>query len=238
MATSGRVILWISHAAGVAPSTVMRMLQPLRDAGLVPIGVRGRGQTVGVYEPPHYACLALGFAGAQPSDAAKAAETLRHLQWRHSEKRRENPSPIDAPRVPGSIEQVLATIIAGDLGPLGEGKTPSLVLSLKPPQVIVMWPDGQVETYGLPEGTARVPRKAGVGRQTVLWGVMLDIAIALWRDTPKSADLPGRRSALTFVRHKAERSLEHSDSTAGRFAFQQPRSPDGEKVDCLDEVAP
>ena len=81
MATSGAVITRISEAAGVAPATVDRMLRPLRAAGLAPTGRPGRGQTEGTFEPFHLMCLTLAFAGAQPSDAAEAAEMLRQFEW-------------------------------------------------------------------------------------------------------------------------------------------------------------
>src|SRR4051794_27252559 len=116
MATSGKVTTEISKAAGVGYSTVVRMLQPLRDAGLVPMGVRGRGETVGVYEPHHLSHVILGLGGLQPSDAAEAAGSLRHLQWKKSLRQSASPEALDAPRVPGDLGQVLAAIIAGDLG--------------------------------------------------------------------------------------------------------------------------
>jgi hypothetical protein len=210
--------------------------------------VRGRGQTIGIFEPPHLSYVALGFASALPSDAGNAAETLRHLHWRQSIGKSEGapPQPLDKPHVPGTIGEVLATVISGDLGQFGDGRTPWLLLSLGLPEVKLFWPDAEggsvEETYGLPVGSAAYPsRNAGIQRYTAVHGEVIDALIALWRDTPKTKAgglLPGRSPALTFVRHETERSFDTSDSTAGRFAFQQPRSPDGEKVDSLDAATP
>ena len=122
MATSGPVIARFSEAANTPPSTIDRMLRVLRPAGLAPMGRPGRGTSEGVFSPFHLACLLLGFGGAQPSDAAEAAETLRHFQWHHSvrapwDDTRTPPELIAAPRIPGTLGEVLEAIIAGGLRP-------------------------------------------------------------------------------------------------------------------------
>jgi hypothetical protein len=226
----------------VGYSTIVRMLQPLRDAGLAPMGVRGRGETVGVYEPHHLSYVILGLGGLQPSDAAEAAESLRHLQWKKSIRQS---ASLDAPRVAGDLSQVLTAIIAGDLGPLGGLNTPCLVLGIEPPEATIIWPDRDghvtVETYGPPENAVYITKNAGIVRHITINGVVLDAAIALWRDRPRNYKagglLPGRSPALTFVRHKAERSVEHSDSTTGRFAFQLRSDPGAKDHNPIDSTA-
>jgi len=57
------------------PSTVERVLRPLRSEGMVPMGEKGRGQHRGHYEPEHLANV-LAFASTQPSEGAEIARLL------------------------------------------------------------------------------------------------------------------------------------------------------------------
>jgi hypothetical protein len=236
MATSGAVITRISEAAGVAPATVDRMLRPLRAAGLAPKGRPGRGQTEGTYLPFHIMCLTLGFAGAQPSDAAEAAEMLRRFEWYLSLRSPEGeplvaPQLVGAPRIPGTLGEVLQAIIAGGFGLLQEKPntvynwyTPSLTLSLMPPEATVTWPDGQggygiVEKYGPPKDAVHNFKNRGIERQTLIKSTMIDAAISLWQDTPKTENagsLAGEPASQTAAQRRADQqSLNISELSAG-----------------------
>jgi protein-disulfide isomerase-like protein with CxxC motif len=81
MATSGPVIERFAEVAGVAPAAIDRMLRPLRTAGLVPMGEKGRGQRTGHYEAQHLANVIMGFAGQQFTDATDAVRELRTLKY-------------------------------------------------------------------------------------------------------------------------------------------------------------
>jgi hypothetical protein len=230
MATSGPVIARFSEAAGAPASTVDRMLRVLRPAGLAPIGRPGRGTTEGVFAPFHLACLILGFAGAQPSDAAEAAETLRQFERYHSK-------PPQKARIPGTLGDVIEALIAGKFESIQKTPdvtcyTPDLLLSLGPPAAHVRWPDGKggflIEIYGPKKGVAYTFNNGGIQRQTLVKGSMIDAAVSLWRDTPKNEDadpLAGGPAPLTAVQHKAEQERPNtSEPTAGRSSFQQ-RTP-------------
>ena len=82
--------------------------------------------------------------------------------------------------------------------------------------------------YGIEEAR----RQAGV-----ISGSLLDAMIALWRDTPKSADLPGRRSALTFVRHKAAQNIEHSEYATVSLSLRRLNAIPGRRPSSFGAVA-
>jgi hypothetical protein len=77
MASSGEIVERIAEVAEVLPSTVDRGLRPLRDAGLVPMGVAGRGKTHGQYDHTHVNNVVLGLGADLPAGAATAATLLR-----------------------------------------------------------------------------------------------------------------------------------------------------------------
>jgi hypothetical protein len=242
MATSGLVIAGLSEAGGVPPSTVERMLRVHRRARLAPEGRPGRGTSVGAFTPFHLTCVLLGFAGAQHSDAAEAAETLRKFEWYHSYPPQKNsltpPKFFQTARIPGTLGEVIEALIAGGFG-LPQEKpdvihnwyVPDLVLSLGPPEALVKWPDGKgdyelIEKYGPVKGVEYTFNNGGIQRLTLVKGVMIDVAAALWRDTPKNkdADPPARGPApLTTVKHKADRALNTSEPTARRSFFPNPK---------------
>jgi hypothetical protein len=80
MAASGQVIERMAKATGLLPSTIDRTLRPLREAGLVPMGEKGRGQAKGHYEPVHLANLFIALAGHQPSDAADTVKIFIDME--------------------------------------------------------------------------------------------------------------------------------------------------------------
>lgn len=194
MFTSGPVITIIHQAAGTSRSTVDRMLRVLRPAGLAPMGEPGRGQHTGHFRPFHLACLLLGFAGSQPSDAAETAEILRKLQF--------HPQSAGAvPRIPGTLGEVVEALISGQRGsndadneaPYG---IPDLVLSPDLYWARVIWtrmdatlPD-LTESYGAPVGwpvsEKYTPKPLGVFHETTVTSRMLEVASSMtWRDTPE-----------------------------------------------------
>jgi hypothetical protein len=81
MAQIGQVIPRIAKASGALPSTVDRMMRPLRAAELVPMGEKGRNPRTGHFEKSHLANLILSFGGQQPIDAAEAALALREYRY-------------------------------------------------------------------------------------------------------------------------------------------------------------
>lgn len=110
MAASGQVIEQFAEVSGFLPSTLDRMLRPLRSAGLVPFGEKGRGQRQGHYEPEHLANVLLAFAAPQPSECAEVAEAMRN--WRYGWTASNGPAP-QVPLTPGdTLGEVLAEIIS------------------------------------------------------------------------------------------------------------------------------
>ena len=61
------------------PSAVDRMLRPLRAAGLVPMGEKGRGKERGHYQVAHIVNLILAMAAEHHNQAADAVKALRPL---------------------------------------------------------------------------------------------------------------------------------------------------------------
>lgn len=79
MATSTEVISRFAEAMAIQPSAVDRMLRPLRAAGLVPMGEKGRGKERGHYQAEHIVNLILAMAAEHHSRAADAVTALRPL---------------------------------------------------------------------------------------------------------------------------------------------------------------
>lgn len=119
MATSGTIIERFASGAGYLPSTVERMLRPLRAAGLVPMGEKGRGQRVGHYDAVHLSNLILACGGVQPVDSAEAASALSSVPFAgsgvvkpNSEHVKEQPSnALYMPKK--NVQQALEHMITG-----------------------------------------------------------------------------------------------------------------------------
>lgn len=81
MPTSQVVIEQFASVSGLKPATLERMVRVLLAAGLVPMGEKGRGRSVGHYDARHLANLIASFAGPQTVDAAEAATLLCGLPF-------------------------------------------------------------------------------------------------------------------------------------------------------------
>lgn len=150
------------------------------------VGVPGRGKSEGNATPYHYACLLVGFAGDQPSDAADAAATALPFEWQHSEPYSKTP------RILGNLQKVLESIITGtwETAEKLEETTfcaPSMLISLNLGSVQIMWPNAKgylelTEYYGPPPGVEFEYRIGGIRKQTLVTDRMLLLAASLWRD--------------------------------------------------------
>jgi hypothetical protein len=201
MATSGPVITAFSDETQDPPSTADRMLRVLRPLGMAPMGQPGRGKTVGHFTPFYYACLILGYAGAQPSDAATAAQTLLPFEW-HSSYLPSGKAGPKSSRIPGTLGEVLEAIIRGHGATPSHPYAPDLLLSLAPPIVEVRWTGDNgllelIERYGPRRSVEYTFKNGGIRRQTLVKSSMIALAASLWRDTPtnKSAGSPAREPA-------------------------------------------
>jgi hypothetical protein len=186
MATTGPVITAISAETLDPPGTADRMIRDLRKFGMAPTGAPGRGKSVGNFTPYHYACLLLAYAGAQPSDAGEAASRLFPFE-RHFSRLPSGQLPPRSPRVPGTLGQVLETIIAGTSG---QPYAPHLLLSLDGAEIRWVGASGEVElieVYGPPLGVEFTPKTWRLRRQTYLDSHLTALAIVLWRDTARDA---------------------------------------------------
>ena len=195
MATSGQVIERFAEMSGFRPATVDRMLRPLRDAGMVPMGDAGRGQRRGHYEPSHLANVILAFAGPQPSDAARAAQLLRPLRYIHSNP----PSPSLRPyRWEHDLGSIFDSVIReqafdkdGELAKLNWPTTTEITLCLNPLGACFAFSADEgdsvnswMDWYGpAPTPNAAPPPVVRVRRLTTIWFDMLCVAGELWRDT-------------------------------------------------------
>lgn len=183
MATSGQVIERFAEVSGFLPSTLDRMLRPLREAGMAPMGGRGRGQKQGHYEPQHLANLILSFAGAQPSDAAEAVRLLRPLKCVRSE-------PDADVSCWGDFGSTIEGVI-NELALVGATSLPSAIsmeitLCLNPLGARVAFVDQrgaiQADWYGATHDYP--PAQLGVRRSTVVCSEILGVAAELLRVRP------------------------------------------------------
>ena len=112
MASSGLVIEDFSAVSGLKPSTWDRMLRPLREAEMVPMGERGRGQQGGQYERPHLGNALLACAALQPSESAEVARVMRG--WRYGWTEPQDEYPDQRPVFEGeTLGDVLEGMIDG-----------------------------------------------------------------------------------------------------------------------------
>jgi hypothetical protein len=128
--------------------------------------------------------LLLGYAGAQPSDAADAAARLLPFTWHGSRLPNGQPGPR-AQRITGTLGEVLETIIRGDGG---QRYAPHLLLSLDGAEVHWIGANGEVdliEVYGPPMGLAYTRKIWRLRRQVYLESHLTALAATLWRDTPR-----------------------------------------------------
>ncbi len=187
MATSGLITTAFTQEAGFrTTSVVARMLRVLRAANMAAMGVPGRGKSEGNATAYHYACLLLGFAGDQPSDAADAAATALPFEWQRSEPYSKTP------RILGNLQKVLESIITGTWETTEKLEettfcAPSLLILLNLASVQIMWPDAKgylalTEYYGPAPGLEHEYKFPGVRKQTVVMDRMLLLAASLWRD--------------------------------------------------------
>ncbi len=198
VATSGKVIEQLSAAAGVLPSTVDTILRVLREAGLVPMGVRGRGVRQGNYDSTHLTTTALSFGGKWPSDSAEAALAFGPLVYRYSDPAGERIGQSQSELGAGDLATGLARLIDA----LGTGKDhplahrdfsvelcenpryATLFVSAGPP----MSGMGIVKTdhYGPPASTlpeVSMRPHPGVIRRMEISRKVFEAAGALWADT-------------------------------------------------------
>jgi hypothetical protein len=195
MATSGEVIERFAAVAGLLPSTLERMLRPLRGAGLVPVGVKGRGQAHGHFEPPHLANLIMALAGMQPSDAAEAVSLVRPLVLEEATSA-EGSRPPD---LGSTLEHLICE--AATRGDSGLAADFTVTFCLNPAQGILNRPDGDGELRQWrykprQEALPNMPRKhpPAVWRITTVGPEVLMLAGELWRDA-----LRNRAAVLLYV---------------------------------------
>lgn len=232
MATSGTIIERFAQASGDLPSTVDRMLRPLRAAGLAPFGERGRGQRQGHYDVSHLANVLMAFGGAQPADAAEAVSLFRNLPHcfsagvpPHDSGR---PYPKEGLNFGAGLEQVIQSVasdwekvlrllpqdLAHPYGPWPD----QIRLTLRMPTAEVMWlsatgPIERKDFYSSAESMKSTPISGvqfdhGVTRSTQIDGKMVILAAELLRShpswRPSQTLLPPSASAVPNADQKDE----------------------------------
>jgi hypothetical protein len=189
------VIERFAAVSGLLPSTLDRMLRPLRDAGLVPKGAKGRGQRHGHFEPPHLANLIMALAGMQPSDAAEAVNLLRPLVPANSALA----SGAQVSDLGSTIEFLIRELSKGDRS--GSAQPFALTFCLNPLQGTLSRVDGTgslLEWRYIPAQEAlpdMPPREMpAVWRVTTVNSEILELAGELWRNA-----LRNREALLLYV---------------------------------------
>ena len=203
MAASGQVIVRFAAASGFAPSTVERMLRPLREQGMAPIGEKGARQIRGQYDLRHLANVVLSFASLQPSESAQVATALRAWSYGGTEPREVPQKPCTSADTMG---QVVEMLIADEARRVRDGHTADEAACYQLDRILFVpglqntqfhWyrPDGNkridwradwyVPGYSEP-GDIPLPSSitsGGVVRQTVVLDRVIKTAGALLADT-------------------------------------------------------
>ena len=193
MATSGLVIDRFAEMLGMLPSSVDRMLRPLRDAGMAPMGAAGRKSQRGHFEPYHLANLMLACAGNQPSDAADAVRALRPLVFHKSTGTNAGFSaPLPSCDLGSAIERIIE-------GTEGIGPADGVDLAATPQRGWTVWIcfdplsawigfDGmhrRIDYYRPNQSSPASGKDAPRNMQkiTTLFGAVMLTARELWQDT-------------------------------------------------------
>jgi hypothetical protein len=221
MALSGSIIERFAEVSGVMPSSIDRMLRPLRDAEMVARGEPGRTPKQGSdriprkghYEPPHLTNVIFGFAGAQPSDAAEAVKVLRPLVFEASAP------PTGASHFgTGDLGSLLDKIVdrwgtwhADDEDGLRVAPGLEMVLSLNPPSARLTFEDADGSIHTERFGPASPRSVPGVQRLTLVSNAMFRLAAELWDDALRCRAATPFGTILTQVRSDSRKVVEHQN---------------------------
>lgn len=203
MAASGQVITRFAAASGFTPSTVERMLRPLREQGMAPIGEKGARQVRGQYDLRHLANVVLSFASLQPSESAQVAAAMRAWSYGGTEPREALQRPCISA---DTIGELLEVLIADAACHVRDGHTGDKAAHYQLDRILFVpglqntqfhWyrrngskqTDWRADWYvpGYAEiGDTPLPStitSGGVIRQTVVSSQVIETAGALWADT-------------------------------------------------------